>query len=284
MIFLDTATIGFPFLDEIPNPPIRLTGTGVEFRNHPSYYFDNSNRNINSYVFQYTLEGFGYCEVNGQIHTVDKGKAFFIQIPSNTKYYYSDTNNIETNPGWKFLFVLFTGNGIHQYYEKIVSSRGNVFNLDINSPAMLSAIELFKNAKEGLLNSTILASSTAFDFLCKLCYFTNSYNTYSYRNRQVISFLEQHFSNISGISEAADFIGVSQCHLTRSFSKDVGISPLEYLTKIRLNHALDLLVNTNETLDEIAHKCGYDNGNYFGKIFKKYMNCTPMTYRLTRRL
>ncbi len=277
MIDLEPLTIGFPFIDEVSEPLIRLTGVGVEVRDDASYYFDNKNRHIESYLFQYTLAGSGIFEIDGKKSVMTPGEAFFTYIPSETKYYFEGGE-------WKFIFVLFMGNNLGPYYRKILSMRGNIFHMEENDPALKGAVGLYESAKEGMLDNSLIASSAAFDFLTKLCLPPNESGAYSYLTRQAMEILQSRYADISGILEAADTLGVSQSHLTRVFTAEVKSTPLEYLTKIRLNHALRLLVDTNFPTDKIARLCGYDNGNYFGKVFKKYMRTTPMKYRETRRL
>ena len=115
---LTPKTIGFPFIDEVSEPLIRLTGVGVEVRNDKSYYFDNKNREIDSYLFQYTLDGSGIFETNNNKIVVSPGHAFFTYIPSDTKYY---CNPEDTH--WEFIFVLFMGNHLRPYYDKICDVR-----------------------------------------------------------------------------------------------------------------------------------------------------------------
>ena len=279
MIDIFPGTIGFPFIDEVSEPLIRLTGVGVEVRADASYFFDNKNRRIDSYLFQYTLEGSGIFEIGGCKTVLTPGQAFFTYIPSETKYYcYPE------GAEWKFIFVLFMGKYLGPYYDKIRSVKGDIFYLDEDDPAVKSAIEIYLNAQKNLLDNSLIASSAAFDFLNKLCCVSNVAETYCRLNKQATDLFQSRYADLRGIAEAAEILGVSQSHLTRVFSAEVKESPLEYLTKIRMSHALKLLVDTNYPIDKIARLCGYDNGNYFGKVFKKYVHMTPIKYRETRTL
>ena len=70
-------------------------------------------------------------------------------------------------------------------------------------------------------------------------------------------------------------------YLRKLFKKELGISPLEYLTSLRMKNAERLLaaVWTSEyAIAEIAHMCGYENALYFSRVFRKYYGCSPSQY------
>jgi len=78
-------------------------------------------------------------------------------------------------------------------------------------------------------------------------------------------------------------IGISLPHLTRLFLKEQGMPPIQYLTQLRLEHALNLLLNTSLPIQEVAIACGFTCSNYFAKVFKKALQVSPSTYRKLRQ-
>ena len=70
-------------------------------------------------------------------------------------------------------------------------------------------------------------------------------------------------------------------YLRKLFKKEIGMSPLEYLTKLRMNSAEKLLTAmwTNEySINEVAQMCGFDDALYFSRVFKKHFGCSPSNY------
>lgn len=75
-------------------------------------------------------------------------------------------------------------------------------------------------------------------------------------------------------------------YLRKVFKKEMGLSPLEYMTSLRMKNAERLLStvwNNGYTISEIAQMCGYDNALYFSRVFKKSFGCSPTQFIKTQR-
>lgn len=82
----------------------------------------------------------------------------------------------------------------------------------------------------------------------------------------------------------AGALGLSPVQFTRRFRAAFRQTPSAYLIALRLRHAADLLLSTDLTLEEIAARCGYENGFYLSRLFKRHMRVSPSEYRRTRRV
>ncbi len=85
-------------------------------------------------------------------------------------------------------------------------------------------------------------------------------------------------SNISLIS-VASYVNVSPSHFSTIFSQEAGENFIEYLTKVRVKKAMELLKTTSLKSSEIAYNVGYNDPHYFCYIFKKAIGITPKEYR-----
>lgn len=99
------------------------------------------------------------------------------------------------------------------------------------------------------------------------------------RLRNMIAFINQHYSEKVTLSEIAKTAGVSEREATRCFKKSIGQSPMEYLIKYRLNQSRKLLLETDLTITDICQQCGFSDSAYFGKVFRKSYGVTPSGYR-----
>ncbi len=65
----------------------------------------------------------------------------------------------------------------------------------------------------------------------------------------------------------------------RSFRHYMGMTPMQYITSIRINKARELLKNTDYSIQEISALSGYENPLYFSRIFHKQTGYSPSRYR-----
>jgi len=101
------------------------------------------------------------------------------------------------------------------------------------------------------------------------------------RSRQVdeaLRFIEAGFTRQISLEETAEAVGVSPAHLSRMFMEAVGVSFVDYLTKLRIERAKELLRSGETSVKVIALSSGYTDPNYFSRIFKKMVGATPSEY------
>jgi two-component system response regulator YesN len=84
------------------------------------------------------------------------------------------------------------------------------------------------------------------------------------------------------LQSVADELSIHPVSLSKVFKKEMGQNFLDYLTEVRIEKAKNLLRNSNLKIYEIAEKIGYQEIQYFGKLFKKRVNMTPKEFRYGR--
>ena len=99
------------------------------------------------------------------------------------------------------------------------------------------------------------------------------------RLRPVVDYIAEHFGEKIYIETLADMITVSPDYFTKMFKDSIGKTPIDYINGIRINKALELLSVGEVPVNEISDLIGFSNPNYFHKIFKQYMNTSPLAYR-----
>jgi len=98
----------------------------------------------------------------------------------------------------------------------------------------------------------------------------------------VIEFIEAHLPDDIGLSDLAEVAGVSSFHFSRGFHRATGSAPYAFLIHRRLEHARELLRDTDQPLGDIALACGFASHSRFSTMFKRAMGVSPSRYR-TRR-
>lgn len=99
------------------------------------------------------------------------------------------------------------------------------------------------------------------------------------RLRPVIEYIAEHCGEKIYIETLSDMITVSPDYFTKMFKDSIGKTPIDYINGIRINKALELLSESDVPVNEIAEEIGFSNPNYFHKIFKQYMETSPLAYR-----
>ena len=74
-------------------------------------------------------------------------------------------------------------------------------------------------------------------------------------------------------------LGVSNSYFSSLFRKETGKTFISWLTDYRMDHAADLMLETNEKSYKIAERVGYQDANYFSYVFKKRFGMSPSKYR-----
>lgn len=102
---------------------------------------------------------------------------------------------------------------------------------------------------------------------------------YSAPIRNVISYIQAHLENPLTLDELAAQIDRNPKYLSSIFKREVGIGVNEYINSARIQQSLTLLRNTDYVVSHIAMLVGFNDANYFTKVFSKEMGCTPSQYR-----
>lgn len=100
-----------------------------------------------------------------------------------------------------------------------------------------------------------------------------------HRLAYVIHFIREHLTEHLSMDKLSDLACMSRPHFFRSFKKELGISPLEFILKERIRMACKLLMNHRYTVSDVAYRCGFNNFNHFVAIFRRFTQHTPATYR-----
>ncbi len=73
--------------------------------------------------------------------------------------------------------------------------------------------------------------------------------------------------------------GRSQAHVCREARRHLGLSPTQYVNRIRIQHAAMMLSGTSQPIANVAEDCGFENLSYFHKLFREQYGTTPRGYR-----
>ena len=96
---------------------------------------------------------------------------------------------------------------------------------------------------------------------------------------KTIQFLRANWSKKISLASIAEATYLSKAYLCTIFKQEMGMSILEYLTRLRVEKAKELLSVGGASLTEIAEQCCFFDQSYFSKVFRKYTGYTPKRWR-----
>lgn len=94
-----------------------------------------------------------------------------------------------------------------------------------------------------------------------------------------IDLMDTHYTENLSIQEIADYVGVSRSHFTTIFTKQVGMTPHNYLQRLKMNKAAEMLLGTAYSVTEIAMSIGYSDLYAFTRAFGHYYGESPTQFR-----
>lgn len=99
------------------------------------------------------------------------------------------------------------------------------------------------------------------------------------RFKGILEYVENNFTKKININELAAMANISNYHFCRTFKQITGNSAVYYINKLRIDKAVSLLSETDLNITEISLACGFDDSNYFSRIFKKYRIISPAEFK-----
>ena len=95
----------------------------------------------------------------------------------------------------------------------------------------------------------------------------------------VRAFIEEHYMDHLSLSEFAEQFYVEPSYLSKKFSKEYNETITAYITRCRMDQAKELMMDEKNKLEVISFKVGYDDYNYFSRVFRRIEGVSPSEYR-----
>lgn len=96
---------------------------------------------------------------------------------------------------------------------------------------------------------------------------------------KIIQYIEQHFHEKITLDTLATYVHMNSSYLSRLFNKEIGESLTDYINRIRIERAKQLIVDSDLNINEITYMVGFSDPSYFSNTFKKFTGVTPREYK-----
>lgn len=121
--------------------------------------------------------------------------------------------------------------------------------------------------------------------------FTDFFSLYNEKKSDIPLWLELTYEKmkkpenfIAGVDKMLEISGKSREHLSRSLKKYYSVSPVEYISELRLNYAVNLMTSSNLNITDICYESGFSNLSWFYQVFENKYQTTPAAYKKSLNL
>lgn len=223
----------------------------------------------------------GECEINieGKCYRGEKGRWFF--IPSQTRHSFSHISKNYVTKYW-IHFEMKAAD------ERLINSLKLPVYVDVKKDEnIVTDFEtIFTLEKEGSLSSSLHLKARILDLFSEYLSLSNitsiSMSEEDDKNfHKMLTYLNDKLSEKLSIEELSEFMHVHPNYFIRLFKKKMGITPLQYMNRVRIERAKSLLENTILPISDIMLQIGFHDLSAFSKFFKHYSGYSPKSFRRT---
>jgi AraC family transcriptional regulator len=242
---------------------------GAEYVCTTPYYVDRSEQDVfDTFILFYVVKGNLLFRYRGKEFTSVGGDIVLLDC----KYpnYYRAESEVQ------FRWIHFTGNASQAYCDLLYTRQQGHFSYHPDLGVYFS----------NLLRGVKTDNTNEHYFSLQLHTILSGLSSQSNTNRLMHSavhsaknYMELHFAEPLTIADISAVVNLSQYHFSRLFRSETGLSLHGYLLDLRMNHAKELLSETNTSVEEVAQQCGFSSTSHFIRAFKHEMNITPARFR-----
>lgn len=272
---LKQTSIGFNFIS--PISLLTIKGIGWQTITSHNYIWNGKERTDEHCLIQYTLNGEGELEINDTVYKLKQGDAFIVEIPSSHCYRLPKRSS-----SWELLYIQFSKEAL-PFWNQLITLTGPVFSIKKDSSTEKLMRKIYELSVKNEFQNVYECSKYAYELVMNIISYFHKEQKCKVLPSSIElckQFINTHYNNQIGLDDMAKAAQISKFHLTRKFEKELGITPNNYLIKVRLENSIKLLTSqTNLTLENIARNVGFSCANYYGKVFKKNFGVSPDEFR-----
>lgn len=241
---------------------------------HQYYHGYQKGRNIDGLV--YCISGTATYDFGNTVVSLHPGQSIF--LPRHAAYvvrcagqedFVHITVNFSLSPNDRSLFqqIDFSTNAAEMVADGIADTAG----------LLLLMLQCWEEKRQGYM---LRVKALLYDFL--YAYFirlnNQSRNSDYYKIQPAKAYLDAHYTEEVSIGTLSALCGFSETHFRRLFHSVFHCSPSDYRLEKRLQRAKDLLLTEEFSVTEIAHAVGFDDANYFSRLFRSRLGISPTAY------
>jgi len=243
----------------------------------------------NHYLFHYIISGRGFLDTTISMDTtrtyhLDAGQGFLI-CPGQINTYSAD----QEEP-WKYVWLEFDGLQAAGYLDAAGLGAAQPIYRPNNAA-------LAEELRDSMLYIASHPNASALHQIGHLCLFLDTLIQSSSTRRvnqgsqlrdfyiqEAITFMEQNYQRSLSVEEIANVCKLDRSYFSKLFKQRKGCPPQEFLIRLRLSKAAEMMKTTSASIGDIAVACGYPNQLHFSRSFKQHYGVSPREWRNQNKL
>lgn len=229
------------------------------------------------YRIVYTVSGQACIKDGKDVAIADAGSVYYF-APKDTAVVMNNTKGL-----WKHIYLHFTGKDAPALYARIRSVSRRAFVVSDPDEIQHLFEQIVRNCVQPNEDAQDICDSLLRVILLKLPHMalqSIKHPSPSHQNYiQCSNFIRNNFSKINAIQDISDACSINKTYLCRLFKRYADTSPMTYVTKLKMNKAAMLLVQTNYSIKQISYMLSFNNQYYFSRVFKSAFGTSPKHYR-----
>lgn len=251
-------------------------GAGFERRFNEAYSWEGMKRGSQPFaLIQHTIAGRGELDFEGTHHALGPGDTMLLTFPHRNRYW------LAPGRSWEYFWITLNGREALRIARAVI---------DANGPVIRPGSDVIDRLAAGCLSllgadlPTGLASAAAYAAIMAVHDGATADSGSATPDapvaiQRVLSHIDRNLAGNLGVERLAGIAQMSRAHFVRLFTAAVGSAPSGYVFVQRIERAERLLIATDSGIGEIAAACGFADGNYFAKAFRRARGVTPGAFR-----
>ncbi len=227
--------------------------------------------NLEQFLLMYVCSGSMTIQAHGRSATAYPDQVILLDCRTPHQYFCTEDTD--------FLWFHFSGSSSVRYTSYLYEQSGLVFSGSHIQDTLHSFDRILTYSQE-MPNNEHLVSMHIARILARLASPDRHVIT-QHGLEPAIQYIRDHFHEEISLDQLSALCSMSSSHFIRSFSKYLNRTPHEYLLSYRLQQSKQQLLTTNDSIEVIAERCGFNSASHFARAFRKSNNLSPSEFRNT---
>ena len=234
---------------------------------------------VPTYRLYFSAAGRGKILVNGAAYTIGRGDGLAVTPGQRAE--------LQPEGEWTYFWVSFSGEKAEEGL-RLAGLEGTASFRCAGCDALLAIVKKMLEHGEGGPENELLLQSLLFQFFASVAHQRvesgemkggrdNSYV------QKAVAYIKSNYAAGITVNDVAHYVSLNRSYLSTLFQRVLEVSPQDFLIYYRLSRAKELLLETDDTIANVALRCGYADPQVFTRAFKQQMGMTPANFRRAER-